>query len=159
MFVRTIHILCGVVAAGKTTLARRLAEDLPAARLSRDEWMLRLFGLAYDDPRYAERLEPCTELLWDVALEIVRAGSNVVLDWNFWSRRRRADAAARAASAGASVELHWVDVPLDEAMRRARMRTDRHSHRVDEDGVRHLATIFEPPSDAEGMVVRRHTPE
>ena len=41
----TIHLLCGLVAAGKTTLAEQLAQALPAVRLSRDEWMIRLDGL------------------------------------------------------------------------------------------------------------------
>src|SRR2546430_17454666 len=41
----TIHLLCGLVAAGKTTLAEQLAPALPAVRLSRDEWMIRPPGL------------------------------------------------------------------------------------------------------------------
>ncbi|WP_460532347.1 AAA family ATPase [Flindersiella endophytica] len=36
-----VHLLCGLVGAGKTTCARRLAADLPAVRFSPDEWMLR----------------------------------------------------------------------------------------------------------------------
>lgn len=39
----TVHLLCGLPGAGKTTLARRLEAGLPAIRFSLDEWMLRLY--------------------------------------------------------------------------------------------------------------------
>ncbi|MGQ0431493.1 MAG: AAA family ATPase [Microthrixaceae bacterium] len=151
--------MCGLVAAGKTTLARQLAAELPAVRLSRDEWMLRLFGGRFDDPAYVERLAPCTALMWDVALEIVGSGSSVILDWNFWSRDRRADARHRAGAAEVGIVLHWLDLPVDEAVQRARLRLNARpadAHEIDEAGVRHFATIFEPPADDEGILVKRH---
>lgn len=106
-----VQLVCGLVAAGKTTLARRLADELPALRLSRDEWMIRLYGLSYDDPRYVERLDPCTDLMWDVAIAALRLGVDVILD----------------------------------------------AHRIDEAAVRHVATIFEPPIEDEGIHIVRHT--
>jgi predicted kinase len=154
-----IHLMCGLVAAGKTTLARQLARELPAVRLSRDEWMLRLYGGRHDDPAYVERLVPCTELMWDVALAIVTVGSSVVLDWNFWSRERRRGARQRATTAGVGLQLHWLDVPVEIAAERARRRLgDRpaDAHEIDEDGVRHFASIFEAPEEAEGIPVIRN---
>ena len=118
----TIHLMCGLVAAGKTTLARKLAEELPAVRLSRDEWMIRLYGLPHEDPAYVEQLAPCTELLWDIALNVLGVGASVVLDWNFWSRNRRQEARERANAAGYPVLLHWLDVPVDAVVQRARTR-------------------------------------
>ncbi len=155
----TIHLMCGLVAAGKTTLARRLAGDLPAVRLSRDEWMIRLYGLPHDDPAYIAKLEPCTELLWDVAFEIVAAGSDVILDWNFWSRKRRAEARRRSETAGFPVQLHWLDVPVEEVVARASARltaAPADAHLIDEDGVRQFLTIFQPPADDEGLPLTRH---
>lgn len=154
-----LHLMCGLVAAGKTTLARQLAVDLPAVCLSRDEWMLRLYGGRYDDPVYVERLGPCTDLLWDVAMDIVRAGSKVVLDWNFWSRTRRAEARTRADAVGADVVLHWLDVPLEEVARRARARNMNRppdAHEIDEAEVRRFASIFEPPSSDEPIAIELH---
>lgn len=151
--------MCGLVAAGKTTVARRLALELPAVRLSRDEWMLRLYGGGHDEPRYVARLDPCTELLWDVAVDIVRSGSSVVLDWNFWSRARRSEARKRAETMGVDVVVHWLDVPVEEVVRRALRRRDDQApgaHEIDEPGVRHLAAIFEAPSDDEGIAIERH---
>lgn len=152
--------MCGLVAAGKTTLARQLAEDLPAVRLSRDEWMLRLHGGRFDDPDYVERLGPCTTLMWDLALEIVRSGSRVILDWNFWSRERRMEARRRAEVAGVGVVVHWVDHPVEEVIERARHRLRAHpadAHEIDEKNVRHFATIFEPPTEDEGLPIERHS--
>jgi predicted kinase len=54
-----MHVMCGLVAAGQTTLAQQLAESLPAVRLSRDEGMIRLYGLPHDDSVCLDRLEPC----------------------------------------------------------------------------------------------------
>ena len=156
----TIHLMCGLVAAGKTTLARELAREIPAVRLSRDEWMLRLYGGRYDERLYVERLGPCTELIWDLALEIVRSGGAVVLDWNFWSKERRSEARQRATAAGAEVRLHWLDVPVEVVVERAAGRLrDRppDAHEIDEEGVRHFATIFEPPTGDEGIPIERHS--
>ena len=153
------HVLCGLVAAGKTTVARRLAEELPGLRLSRDEWMLRLVGRPYDDPVYVAALQPCTDLLWSVAIEVLRLGTDVILDWNHWSRDRRAEAAGRARAAGFDVVVHYVDVDVETAIRQAAARREANppgAHVVDEAGVRHLATILEPPTDAEGLVIVRH---
>jgi predicted kinase len=151
--------MCGLVAGGKTTLARQLAEELPALRLSRDEWMIRLYGLSYDDPQYVERLDPCTELMWDMAVAALRLGVNVILDWNHWSRQRRADALNRARAAGFDAVVHFLDVSVDTGMGRARQRLSAlpsDAHRIDEAAVRHFATIFEPPADDEGLRIIRH---
>jgi len=153
------HLMCGLVAAGKTTLARQLAEELPALRFSRDEWMIRLYGLPYANPQYVEHLDPCTELIWDVAVEALRLGVNVILDLNRWSRRRRADALDRARTAGFDAVVHFLDVPIDTAIRRARHRLSTapaDAHRIDEAAVRHFATIFEQPTDDECLKIIRH---
>ena len=37
-----LHLICGLPGAGKTTLARRLDVELPALRLSPEEWLIRI---------------------------------------------------------------------------------------------------------------------
>ena len=56
-----MHLLCGLLGAGKTTYAKQLATDVGGVRFTLDEWMLRLYGLRHDDPRYVARLKPCQE--------------------------------------------------------------------------------------------------
>ena len=148
-----IHLLAGLNGAGKTTLARELEAGLPAVRFSLDEWMLRLHGLDFDDERYPPRAEQCRALIRDLAAQVVRTGSSVVLDWNLWSRSRRAEAVARAAGLGVVCHLHHVAVPAETAIRRAADRRDPQAHRLDGDAVRHLARLFEPPDEREGFVL------
>jgi predicted kinase len=156
-----LHLLAGLNGAGKTTLARQLERTLPAVRFSLDEWMLRLYGLRFDGPDYPEVAHTCRELIWDLAAQVLRTGSAVVLDWNMWSRQRRADAVRRAVELGASCHLHHVIVPIEVAIRRATDRTDPRAHRVDADAVRHLSGLFEEPDESEGFTLHlvRYTPD
>jgi predicted kinase len=151
-----VHLLCGLVGAGKTTYARRLAVELPAVRFSLDEWMLRLFDLRYDDPRYAARLDACISLIWDTAMQVLRLGDDVVLDWNQWNAERRQEWRRRAETAGYGVLLHYLDVSLDTAIKQAKERAAEGvpgSHHIDEADVRHFLTIFQPPTSDEGIAI------
>jgi predicted kinase len=154
----TVHLLCGLVGSGKSTYARALADRLPAVRFSLDEWMLRLYDERYDSPEYVSKLVPCKELIWDLALEVLRLGHDVVLDWNQWSRERRAEWRTRVERAGYRPVLHWIDVPLRVAIARTTARSDDHAHVIDEAGVRQHSEIFESPSDDEGLEIRRVSP-
>ena len=61
-------LLCGLPGAGKTTLARRLADEVPAVRLCADEWMAHL-GFDLHDEAARDRLE---RLFWEFAQELLR---------------------------------------------------------------------------------------
>ena len=124
-----VHLLCGLSGVGKTTYARRLAARLPAVWFGLDAWMLRLYPYRYDTSEYAERAEVCRELIWETALQVLHTGSDVVLDWNQWSRARRAHRHARAAEAGFAAWVHHLRVPVETAVARATARAARASPR------------------------------
>jgi predicted kinase/8-oxo-dGTP pyrophosphatase MutT (NUDIX family) len=149
-----VHLLAGLNGAGKTTFARHLEADLPAVRFTLDEWMLRLHNLRYDDPAYPVLAESCKSLIWDTALQVLKAGVDVVLDWNQWSRQRRAEWAAKARAHGFEPVLHYVRICLDTAIAQASVRNARdpaYAHTLDAAAVRHLASIFEEPSEDEDL--------
>lgn len=148
-----IHLLAGLNGAGKTTLAKKLAESLPGVRFSLDEWMLRLHGLPFDDDRYAELAEGCRELIWDTAAQVLAAGVDVILDWNMWSRERRADAVRRARALGVRTQLHYLVVPLDVAVAQAGERNDPTSHRLTAESIAHMVELFEEPQPDEGFTL------
>ncbi len=86
-----VHLLAGLNGAGKTTFAKHFERTLPAVRFTLDEWMLRLNALAFDHPDYPPAAARCRDLMWDTAVQVLRTGSPVVLDWNQWSRSGRAE--------------------------------------------------------------------
>lgn len=154
----TVHLMVGLNGAGKTTHSRALEVSTPAVRFTLDEWMLRLHDLRFDDERYPALADDCRALIWDVASQVLHGGTDVVMDWNHWSRERRRRSRELAIAAGGVPELHWLQVPIEVAIARARSEAGaQHAHRLDEQGIRHLASIFEEPGDDEGMPVHRIT--
>jgi predicted kinase len=150
-----VVLLAGLPASGKTTLARQLEAEGRAVRFTLDEWMLRLHGLSYDHPDYPDLAERCQDLIWDLATQVLRTGADVILDWNQWSRGRRARWRDRAEAGGWHVVLYHLDVPTEQAAMRAQGRTSATAHSIDLEGVRHLASLFEPPDASEGLDVIR----
>lgn len=116
----TIHLLCGLPGAGKTTLAKQLEADLPALRLTEDEWMLRLFPP--DAPNDHTVRVPIKTVQWDIAVRAIHLGNHVVLDWGVWSRQERDDYRARAAALAIPLKLHFLDAPFAELVRRLEQR-------------------------------------
>ena len=109
-----LYLTVGLPGAGKTTLARRLAEELGILRLTPDEWMAPLFNHNDADGR-RDILEG--RMIW-VAHEVLRSRASVVLDFGCWSPDERYAIRSIAESLGASFDLRYVSI--DEAERRAR---------------------------------------
>ena len=81
----TLFLIVGLPGAGKTTRAKELAAEHQALRLTPDEWMIPLFGEPGADGK-RDVLEG--RLIW-VALQTLRLGTSVVLDFGFWGRDER----------------------------------------------------------------------
>jgi predicted kinase len=153
----TVHLLAGLNGAGKSTHARRLERSCPAVRFTLDEWMLNLYHLRYDDPQYPELAERCKDLIWEVAQQVLSTGTDVVLDWNQWSRARRRTWRDKAAAAGHRPVLHYLPVPVETAIERVEHRLREGftgAHLLDADAVRHLERLFETPTADEGIEIR-----
>jgi predicted kinase len=143
-----LYLTVGLPGAGKTTLARRIADEHRILRLTPDEWMAPLFG-HNDAAGRRDILEG--RMIW-VAHEVLVSGSSVVLDFGCWSPEERYAIRAIAESVGAGFDLQHVEI--DEAERRARatarwrLAPESTFPMTDEDHDRFLA-LCRPPSEAE----------
>ena len=107
-------VITGLPGSGKTTLAVELAVLLPAVRMCPDDWMI-ASGIDLWDAEVRGRIE---RFQGELAIERLRAGGNVIIEWGVWSREERDALQLAARGVGAAVELRYVSAPLDELWRR-----------------------------------------
>ena len=144
--------MVGLPCAGKTTLALTLEREHSAIRLTIDEWHLRLFGQDAKDPEHNARHSLIESLLWEVASRALALGTSVILDFGFWAREEREDFRSRAKELGASSEVHFLDVPHAELLRRLAQRNTRPSNlsfRIPEEMMKPWIAFFQIPTPDE----------
>ena len=144
----TLFLICGLPGAGKTTLAKTLEETQHALRLTPDEWMAKIVGDGFDE----EKRSAVEAIMWEIGQRCLSLGVNVILDFGFWSRTERDDYRARAKKIGAQTELFYLNVPLEEILRRLNARNKtapENTFQVTEDQLRLWSSMFEAPTEDE----------
>ena len=148
----TLHLMVGLPCSGKTTLAQQLESEKAALRLTPDEWQVRLFGQDAEEPEHDARHTLIESMLWNIASRALALGTNVILDFGFWAREEREDFRLRAKQLGASSEVHFLDVPEDELLRRLAARNSQLSQtcfQISEDMMRPWIAFFQKPTPDE----------
>lgn len=113
-----LYLVCGLPGAGKTTRARQIADTARAVRLDPDDWIVG-FGISLVDYEFRFKLQ---DRMLAHAGDILRCGTSVVVEFGSWSHAERENIRQVAVREAAVTELHFVDAPLDELMRRVRAR-------------------------------------
>jgi predicted kinase len=157
----TLHLLCGKIAAGKSTLAARLAEAPGTVLLSEDRLLSRLYPgeiRALDD--YIRRVARLREAIGPHVRELLRAGVSVVLDFQANTLAARGWMRGILEGTEARHELHYLRVP-DEVCRarlRARNTAGTHEYETSDADFDLITGYFTPPSEEEGFHVVVHEP-
>lgn len=118
----TVHLMVGLPGSGKTTEAKRLEQEYNALRLTPDEWQYFLFGHDIADPEHDERHTRVEELMWEVTVQVLKRGVDVILDFGVWTRSERDEFRRKAEAVGANVKIHYMDVPKDVIWERLSVR-------------------------------------
>ena len=156
----TIHIMHGYIAFGKTTLARRLANELPAVVLNADDWIKQLYGTTLSESEFMARADTVLNMQWELTRQIINAGADVILDIGPWSRDMRKQAYAMARQITPNIIFHTIILDMETARNRLIQRNiDNPGHDVtDTDFFDANRDQYEPITPDEGYTVRQHYP-
>ena len=158
----TLHMLCGKIAAGKSTLAAELACGAGTVLIAEDDWLHALFGAEMRTPRDFMRCSgKLRAIMGPHVVALLENRVSVVLDFQANTVESRAWMRGLIETSGAAHRLHLLDVPDRVCLDRLAERNARgdHAFQVTEEQFRQVTGYFVPPGPDEGfdIVVHRVT--
>ncbi|SFO67534.1 Predicted kinase [Mesorhizobium sp. NFR06] len=157
--VTTLYLLCGKIAAGKSTLARRLAVRPATLLISEDHWMSNLFlDELHTIGDYADLSARLRAAMGPHVVDILRTGLSVVLDFPANTVEYRNWMRSLVDQARVAHELHFLDVPDMICKQRLRERNanGKHPFEVSEAVYDLFTSYFVPPGPTEDFNVVVH---
>jgi predicted kinase len=157
-----LHMLCGKIAAGKSSLAAKLGAAPLTVIVSEDKWMFPLFGdelkEVADYVRLSARLRAA---MAPHLVDLLKAGMSVVLDYPANTLANRAWMKGIAEAAGAAHQLHYLDVPdnVCRARLHARNAQGEHEFAATDEQFDLITSYFVPPAAEEGLEIVVHRPD
>lgn len=153
-----LHLLCGKIASGKSTLAHQLAQAPSTVLVCEDQWLAQLYpgaiAILADYQLHAQRLCAAMEPL---VIALLRAGTSVVMDFPANTVAQRAWLRGLADNAQAEHALHVLAIDDEVCLARLRERNQRGDHpfATDEAAFRLISSYFvEPHADEQLHEVR-----
>jgi len=156
----TLIFFCGKMAAGKSTLARRLAEERQALLLVQDDFLARLFpGDVKDISAYTLYSSRIGDVVQPLVCDVLTRGVSVALDFPANTTKQRTWFRQIIERVRVGHELHLIDASDATCKRQLRERS-RHlpegSPWTSEAEFDAVTAYFQPPAEEEGFNVIRH---
>ena len=155
----TLHMLCGKIAAGKSTLANKLGSGNSTVLVAEDDWLHALFSdemsSATDYVRCASKLR---SIIKPHISSLLNAGVSVVLDFPANTVETRNWMRSILEGTSASHQLHVLCAPDELCLRRLRKRNadGDHPFTATEEQFRQFSKHFVAPSPTEGFNLVMH---
>ncbi len=154
-----LHMLCGKIGSGKSTLSLRLADAPGVVRIVEDDWLNGLYG---DEMASIQDYVCCAAKLRSLmephVASLLKAGVSVVLDFPANTVETRRWMRGILDEAGVSHALHVLDVPDEVCLERLQARTAKGEHpfAVTKEQFQRISSHFVVPAPEEGFNVVMH---
>lgn len=155
----TLHMVCGKIASGKSTLSAQLAQAPDTVLISEDHLLSRLYPgeiRTLDD--FARCHRRLREAVGPLVGDLLRSGLSVVLDFQANTPQSRAWMKRVFEAAGAQHQLHLLMVTdeICKARLRERNRRGSHDYQVSDADFDAVTAHFSAPAEEEGFMVVQH---
>ncbi|MEH6527437.1 MAG: ATP-binding protein [Sneathiella sp.] len=154
-----LHLVCGKIGSGKSTIARKLADNSNTVLLSEDVWLSSLYPGEIKDLRdYVRCSGRLKTVLEEYIKQLLAAGITVVLDFPANTIEGRLWSKALFEEAGVAHELHYLDVAdeICKARLHARNAAGVHPFQTTDAEFDLISSYFAPPTEDEGFNIIRH---
>ncbi|MDO8657655.1 MAG: AAA family ATPase [Candidatus Levybacteria bacterium] len=118
------YVICGFIGAGKTTFARKLENETGVIRITKDEWVIKIFGNKITaDKNFEVYDKNVTKLARDISFKILESGGDVIIDEGFWEKSQRDEMKKKIFSIGAKPIFYYVECPVKKMRERVVSRS------------------------------------
>lgn len=155
----TLHMFCGKIASGKSSLAAQLAKAPLTVLISEDYLLARLYpGEIENIEDYARSTTRLRAAIGPHIEQLIRTGVSVVLDFQANTPSARAWMRRLVDASGAAHQLHWLKASDEVCKARlaSRNASGTHEYQVTEAEFDLFTSYFVPPSPEEGLAVMVH---
>lgn len=155
----TLHMVCGKIASGKSTLTAELGRATATVVISEDEWLKTLFANEMTSlGDYVRCMKKLRQVMAPHVVCLLKAGVSVVLDFQANTVESRNWMRQIFEDGGASHVLHVLDVPDEICLKRLRDRNAQGDHpfAVTEEQFHRVSSHFVAPAPEEEFNVVSH---
>jgi len=152
----TLHLVCGKIGAGKSTLCARLAAEPETLLVSEDHWMAHLYpGELNDLADYVRLSARLRAAMTSHIVDVLKTGLSVVLDFPANTPGQRTWMRELIDASGAAHQLHLLEVPdaVCKARLHARNASGEHPFETSDAQFDLFTARFAPPAPSEGFNV------
>lgn len=149
-----IYFICGKIASGKSTLAKKLAQNPGTVLFSEDQWLSNIYpneiNTLEDYAKYSLRLRAAIAPL---IVGLLEAGVSVVMDFPANTISQRAWLKSLVEHSGAEHELHYLEASDEVCKARLKMRNEsgEHQYQTTLEQFDLFTSHFVPPTKDEGF--------
>ncbi len=118
-----VILVCGKICSGKTTYAKDICRKRKAVLLSSDELISSMFH-PNENEYHDMIIDKVHTYLMNKSLEIINAGTDVVLDWGFWTSLSREEISKFYNQQGIDIEWHYLDIKITNWDRNIKKRNN-----------------------------------
>ena len=154
----TLIFFCGKMGAGKSTKSKQVAAERNAVLISEDEWLETLYPgeiSTFDEYLlYSRRLKPLVQIHVE---KLLKAGTNVVMDFPANSKRQRTWFKQLISNAESPYEFYYLKTSDELCLKRIAGRQVEQPERAifdTETVFNQVNKFFESPHESEGLEIR-----